>query len=75
MDDVFSGDDNFFLAFGSGSNPSVLVDRLGERYEVTRTNIKKWTVGSPIQAPLDALALGSDFLRPRACFQLAQVGF
>jgi 2-methylcitrate dehydratase PrpD len=33
----------------------VLVDKLGERYEVTRTNIKKWTVGSPIQAPLDAL--------------------
>ena len=36
-------------------NPAVLVDKLGERYEVTRTNIKKWTVGSPIQAPLDAL--------------------
>jgi len=33
-----------------------LVDKLGERYEITRTNIKKWTVGSPIQAPLDALA-------------------
>jgi hypothetical protein len=32
-----------------------LIDKLGERYEVTRTNIKKWTVGSPIQAPLDAL--------------------
>src|SRR5258708_38370086 len=34
-----------------------LVENLGERYEVTRTNIKKWTVGSPIQAPLDALEL------------------
>ena len=32
-----------------------LVDKLGERYEVIRTNIKKWSVGSPIQAPLDAL--------------------
>ena len=31
-----------------------LVDKLGERYEIARTNIKKWTVGSPIQAPLDA---------------------
>jgi len=31
VDDVFSGDDNFFLAFGSGSNPSVLVVRLCER--------------------------------------------
>jgi 2-methylcitrate dehydratase PrpD len=34
-----------------------LVENLGESYEVTRTNIKKWTVGSPIQAPLDALEL------------------
>jgi 2-methylcitrate dehydratase PrpD len=25
------------------------------RYEVTRTNIKKWAVGSPIQAALDAI--------------------
>jgi len=33
----------------------MLMDKLGERYEITRTNVKKWTVGSPIQAPLDAL--------------------
>jgi 2-methylcitrate dehydratase PrpD len=31
------------------------VDKLGVRYEITRTNVKKWTVGAPIQAPLDAL--------------------
>src|SRR6202166_302767 len=60
--DIFSGPDNFFEAFAPRENgaikddPSVLVDKLGERYEITRTNIKKWTVGSPIQAPLDALA-------------------
>ncbi len=34
-----------------------MVEKLGERYEITRTNIKKWTVGSPIQAPLDALEI------------------
>ncbi len=34
-----------------------IFDGLGKRYEVARTNIKKWTVGSPIQAPLDALEL------------------
>jgi 2-methylcitrate dehydratase PrpD len=34
-----------------------LIENLGESYEVTRTNVKKWTVGSPIQAPLDALEL------------------
>jgi 2-methylcitrate dehydratase PrpD len=57
VDDIFSGPDNFFLAFAPHANPAGLVDKLGERYEVTRTNIKKWSVGSPIQASLDALQL------------------
>jgi 2-methylcitrate dehydratase PrpD len=62
VDDIFSGPDNFFEALAPRENgvikadPAALVDKLGERYEITRTNIKKWTVGSPIQAPLDALA-------------------
>ena len=30
---------------------------LGEDYEILRTNIKRWSVGSPIQAPLDSLIL------------------
>ena len=55
VNDAFSGDDNFLLASLPKANPAGLVDKLGERYEVVRTNIKKWTVGSPIQAPLDAL--------------------
>src|ERR1700681_1753418 len=62
VDDVFSGPDNFFEAYAPRENgvikadPEQLVDKIGERYEIARTNIKKWTVGSPIQAPLDALA-------------------
>src|SRR6266852_2252982 len=62
IDDIFSGPDNFFEALAPRKNgiikaePTALVDKLGERYQITRTNIKKWTVGSPIQAPLDALA-------------------
>src|SRR5260370_15600548 len=61
VDDIFSGSDNFFEALAPRENgvvkadPAGLVDKLGERYEVTRTNIKKWTVGSPLHAPLDAL--------------------
>jgi 2-methylcitrate dehydratase PrpD len=55
VDDIFTGADNFFLGFAPKADPKKLTDQLGERYEVTRTNIKKWTVGSPIQAPLDAL--------------------
>jgi 2-methylcitrate dehydratase PrpD len=56
VDDVFSGPDNFFQAYAPKAKPEQLVEKLGERYEIARTDIKKWTVGSPIQAPLDALA-------------------
>jgi len=55
VDDVFSGPDNFFAATAPSARPERLVDGLGARYEVVNTDIKKWTVGSPIQAPLDAL--------------------
>ncbi len=55
VDDIMAGSDNFLLAFNPKSDPQGLIDKLGERYEITRTGIKKWTVGSPIQAPLDAL--------------------
>jgi 2-methylcitrate dehydratase PrpD len=69
VDDVFSGEDNFFEATAPQGNPAVLVERLGEPHEVTRTDIKKWTVGSPIQAPLDAL----DNLLRRRPFNADQV--
>ena len=55
VDDIFSGADNYFQAYAPQADPAALIDKLGEQYEVVRTNIKKWTVGSPIQAPLDAL--------------------
>jgi 2-methylcitrate dehydratase PrpD len=55
VDDVLSGADNFFAAFKPMNDPSMVIDALGERYEVMRTDIKKWSVGSPVQAPLDAL--------------------
>ena len=55
VDDVFSGPNNFFLAFGPNANPEGLVAKLGTEYEVAQTDIKRWTVGMPIQAPLDAL--------------------
>jgi 2-methylcitrate dehydratase PrpD len=55
VDDVFAGEDNFFQVNAATGNPSLLVDKLGERFEVVNTDIKKWTVGSPIQAPLDAV--------------------
>jgi 2-methylcitrate dehydratase PrpD len=70
VDDIFSGPDNYLQAYAPQANASGLVDKLGERYEVTRTNIKKWTVGSPIQAPLDALVN----MRKKHAFEADQVG-
>jgi 2-methylcitrate dehydratase PrpD len=57
IDDILSGPDNFLLAHAPNADSARLIELLGERYEIIRTNIKKWSVGSPIQAPLDALEL------------------
>src|SRR5689334_22388922 len=44
VDDIFSGPDNFFAAYAPKAQPDRLIDKLGERYEITQTDIKKWTV-------------------------------
>jgi 2-methylcitrate dehydratase PrpD len=69
VEDVLSGADNFLMTFAPNADPALLVDALGERFEVSRTNIKKWTVGSPIQAPLDAI----ENLRKRRAFDADEV--
>jgi 2-methylcitrate dehydratase PrpD len=69
VDDILSGKDNFFDAYNPKADPAGLLDKLGERYEVTRTNIKRWPVGSPIQAALDAL----EILRKQRPFDASQV--
>jgi 2-methylcitrate dehydratase PrpD len=43
------------VAYGREPDPTVLTHGLGENYEIMNTNIKRWSVGSPIQAPLDSL--------------------
>jgi 2-methylcitrate dehydratase PrpD len=61
VDDVFSGERNFYVAFdessrlGTAPRPEFLLRDLGRTYEIMNTNIKRWSVGSPIQAPLDLL--------------------
>lgn len=55
--DPFTGEHNFFEAFSTHPQPERLREGLGSHYEVMFTNIKKFSVGSPIQAPLDALLL------------------
>ena len=55
VDDIFSGKDSFFATYAPKAQPEQLIEKLGERYEIALTDIKKWTVGSPIQGPLDAI--------------------
>src|SRR6201993_4813384 len=35
VDDILSGKDNFFAAYNPKADPTALIDKLGERYEVT----------------------------------------
>ncbi len=53
--DVFSGERNFFFAFGPDTDPLELTRDLGKTFEIMNTSIKKWPVGGPILAPLDAI--------------------
>lgn len=61
VEDVFSGERNFFVAYDERHRirrppePERLTHELGATFEIMNTNIKRWSVGSPIQAPLDAL--------------------
>ncbi len=55
VDDVFSGERNFFQAYAAAPDPAKLADGLGERFEILGTNIKKWSAGSPAQSAIDAL--------------------
>lgn len=69
VDDVFSGSDNFFHAYAPDANTELLAEGLGERYEIVRSDIKKWSVGSPIQGVLDAL----EALRAKRPFEADEV--
>lgn len=44
-----------FAGYSHFAKPELAIDALGERYEITRTAIKKWCVGSPAQAALDSI--------------------
>src|SRR4030095_271432 len=53
--DPFHGERNFLRAYSPDPRPEELVRGLGENFEIAQTSIKKYCVGSPIQAPLEAL--------------------
>jgi 2-methylcitrate dehydratase PrpD len=53
--DVFEGEQNFLKAYSDDPKAAELARGLGSDFEIMRTNIKKFCVGSAIQAVLDAL--------------------
>jgi 2-methylcitrate dehydratase PrpD len=57
VSDILSGSESFMQAYSPQADPSGWTDKLGERYEVTQTTIKRWTTGGPIQSPLDAMQI------------------
>ncbi len=52
--DVLDGEHNALMALSSEPQPEEMVAGLGSRFFVTETAIKPFSVGYPIQAPLDA---------------------
>ena len=53
--DPFFGERNFLQAYSPEPQPEELVRGLGKNFEILQTSIKQFCVGSPIQAPLEAL--------------------
>lgn len=52
--DVLDGEHNVLIALSNNPNPEEMVAGLDSRYFITETAIKPFSVGYPIQSPLDA---------------------
>jgi 2-methylcitrate dehydratase PrpD len=55
--DPLDTDVSFFTAHGAVGDVHKAFSNLGRPFEIMRTNIKRWSVGSPAQAVLDALEI------------------
>jgi 2-methylcitrate dehydratase PrpD len=49
------GTPGLFAGYRETAKPELAIEALGQRFEITRTVIKKWCVGSPAQAALDSI--------------------
>jgi 2-methylcitrate dehydratase PrpD len=52
--DVLDGAHNLFIALSTDPKPKAMLEGLGGRFYVTETAIKTYSLGYPIQSPLDA---------------------
>jgi 2-methylcitrate dehydratase PrpD len=57
VEDPFTGSESIYTALADKPAPEKLLAGLGSSHAVFGTTIKKWTVGAPLQAVLDALAV------------------
>ncbi|HWI14365.1 MAG TPA: MmgE/PrpD family protein, partial [Burkholderiales bacterium] len=55
VEDVFTGERDFFFTFAPDADREALTRGLGRDYEIMRAAIKRWPVGGPIQGPLHVL--------------------
>ena len=55
VEDVFSGERDFFFTFAPEADRDALTRGLGRDHEILRAAIKRWPVGGPIQGPLHVL--------------------
>lgn len=55
VEDVFSGERDFFFTFAPDADRKQLTRGLGRNYEIMRCAIKRWPAGGPIQGPLHVL--------------------
>ena len=54
VEDVLDGEHNMLIAFSTEPKPEEMLAGLGSRFFVSETAIKTFSIGYPIQAPLDA---------------------
>jgi 2-methylcitrate dehydratase PrpD len=52
---VFSGNRNFFFTYAPEAKLEVVTHELGKTYEIMNASIKKWSVGVPMLACLEAI--------------------
>jgi 2-methylcitrate dehydratase PrpD len=55
VEDVFSGERDFFFTFAPEADRSRLTRGLGRDFEIMQCGIKPWPAGGPIQAPMQIL--------------------